>query len=269
MMSGGICRNDRRKLNQIFEQVEALSDVVDKLRMELINLKKVPLNANQEKNVSFEAFAQTEIVTYSLQKNGNEAFNYNHLSNRNVTKNVRTSPLVPMMSDKRSVICTDRCTGKLLKDRVKQAIWRNKTKKYKKCSCKGQCPYALYKLPCNKYRCNSPEKKMDNKISELTLECLSFGKENDFLTFINADAIQKRNDGVANFPSIQNRVDESSSTSSLSADLKANVSNHSSSESIDEFSKRRTARTYTINRTRKNVDFEQQKTGREKIIQVE
>lgn len=255
-MSGEICHNNRRKLNQIFEHVEALSDVVDKLRMEIDLLKKAFLNVNQ-KNVSFEAFAQTKIITYSLQKNDKKTLNCNYLSNRNAMKNVQTSPLVPIISDKRSVTCADRCTSKLLKGHMKQAFLKNKARKCKKCSCKEQCPYTLYKLPCTKYRCNTSERKID-KISDTRV--LKFRKKNNFLTFINADSVQYKNDRrFANFPPIKQKVDESG-TSSLSVNLEINVSNHRNLENINEFFKRRTARTYIINRTRKNDDLKQQET---------
>lgn len=59
-MSKKICRYDQWKLNQILEQVEALSDVVDELRMELNHLKKISLNENRE-NVCSESINENEI----------------------------------------------------------------------------------------------------------------------------------------------------------------------------------------------------------------
>lgn len=47
-MSEEICHRDYDKLDHIFEQVKALSDVVDELRIEVNNLKKVSLSARRE-----------------------------------------------------------------------------------------------------------------------------------------------------------------------------------------------------------------------------
>lgn len=47
-MSKKLCHPDQYKLNQILEQVKALSDVVDELRMALNDLKKTSVNVNRE-----------------------------------------------------------------------------------------------------------------------------------------------------------------------------------------------------------------------------
>lgn len=64
-MSKKICHRDREyKLNQILEQVEALSDVVDELRTELNYLKKIPFNVNQE-NIYFEYVKDNKKIDYA------------------------------------------------------------------------------------------------------------------------------------------------------------------------------------------------------------
>lgn len=52
-MSEEICHRDQDRLDYIFEQVKALSDIVDELRIEVNNLKKVSLRAKRE-DISFE-----------------------------------------------------------------------------------------------------------------------------------------------------------------------------------------------------------------------
>lgn len=47
-MSKKICHPDQYKLNQILEQVKALSDVVDELRIALNDLKKASVNVNRK-----------------------------------------------------------------------------------------------------------------------------------------------------------------------------------------------------------------------------
>lgn len=53
-MSKEICHRDQRKLDEILEQIKALSDVVDELRAELDDLRKISLNTNGE-NVLLES----------------------------------------------------------------------------------------------------------------------------------------------------------------------------------------------------------------------
>lgn len=60
-MSKKICRRDQCKLNQILEQVEALSDVVDELKTELNHLKKISFNVNRE-NVCFESVKENNKI---------------------------------------------------------------------------------------------------------------------------------------------------------------------------------------------------------------
>lgn len=92
------------------------------------------------------------------------------------------------------------------------------------------------------------EKKVDDEINGLMLECLSFEKKKDFPKFINVDTIRNGECFTDSSP-IEIEMDKSS-ISSLSMDLEINICNDL--EDIDEFTKRRKARTYIINRTRKN-----------------
>lgn len=197
---------------------------------------------------------QTEITTCSWPWHENSE-KLSNLPCRNVTENSTQMNSLFMISNDRSVIHSDRFTGELPENRPKQTFLTNKIKKYKKCSCREQCPYALYKLPCNKYRCSTPKKKIDDEINGLILECLSFQKKNNFPTFINVDTAQEKTDRrFAEFSPVKIGIDESS-ISSLSVDLEVKICNdHRNSENIDEFSKRRRARTYIVNKksTRKN-----------------
>lgn len=202
-------------------------------------------------DISFtsDASAQTDIVI-PQQENDKKSYNCNCLASRNITENnEQTSPLL-MINDDQSMISLDRFTNELPKNCVKQTFLKNKIKKYKKCSCEKQCPYALYKLPCNRYRCSTP-KKVNDEICELTFECLSFGERRDFPKFINVDTVQ--NSGCfADSSPIEVEMDESLS-SSLSVDLEVDICNdYCDLENIDEFTKRRKARTYIVNRTNKD-----------------
>jgi len=60
-MSKQICHCDQRKLNQILEQVEALSDVVDELRTELKHLKKLFFYMSHE-NICFESVKENNKI---------------------------------------------------------------------------------------------------------------------------------------------------------------------------------------------------------------
>jgi len=63
-MSKQIYHCDQRKLNQILEQVEALSDVVDELRTELKHLKKLFVYMNHE-NIYFESVKENNKIDYA------------------------------------------------------------------------------------------------------------------------------------------------------------------------------------------------------------
>lgn len=63
-MSRKIYYRDQCKLNQILEQVEALSDVVDELRTELNHLKKISFNINHE-NICFEIIKKNNKIDYT------------------------------------------------------------------------------------------------------------------------------------------------------------------------------------------------------------
>lgn len=62
-MSKKICHHDQYKLNQIFDQVKALSDVVDELRMALNDLKKASLDVNRER-IFFESTKENNKIDY-------------------------------------------------------------------------------------------------------------------------------------------------------------------------------------------------------------
>lgn len=62
-MSKKIYYRDQYKLNQILEQVKALSDVVDELRMALNDLKKASLNVNHQTGF-FESTKKNNKVDY-------------------------------------------------------------------------------------------------------------------------------------------------------------------------------------------------------------
>lgn len=204
------------------------------------------LGNSADTSFTSDTSTQTEITICSWQENNKKLF---YLPCRNVIENSTQVNPLSMISNDRSAIPSDRFIGELSKNRAKQTFLTNKIKKYKKCSCREQCPYALYKLPCNKYRCSTPEKKIDDKINGLTLECLNCQRKNNFPTFINVDTAQEKNDrSFADFSPVKIGIDKSS-ISSLSVDLEVKISNdHRNSENIDEFSKRRRARTYIVNK---------------------
>lgn len=203
------------------------------------------LSNSADTSLSSDAYAQTEIAICSWQ---DEERLLNLPCRKVIENSMQASPL-SMISDDRSVIHSDRFADKLSKNQAKQMFLANKIKKYKKCSCREQCPYALYKLPCNKYKCNTPDKKVDDEINGLTHRCSSFQKKNNFPRFVKVDTVREKNDRrFAEFSPVKIRVDESS-TSSLSVDLEVKICNdHRNSENIDEFPKRRRARTYIVNK---------------------
>lgn len=221
---------------------ESLKDTRNKYIIKDIDINK-ELSNSTDTSFTSDASVQTEIAVW--QETDEKLSN---LSCQNVIENTQTSPL-SMINDDRSVIHSERFTGELSKNRTKYMFLTNKIKKYKKCSCKEQCPYALYKLPCNKYKCSTQIKKVDDEINGLTLECLSFQRKNNFPRFINVDMPRKKSDRrFANFLPVKIKVNESSS-SSLSVDLEVKIHNdYHNSENIDEFSKRRRARTYIVNK---------------------
>lgn len=197
-----------------------------------------------------DASVQTDIVI--SQENDKKSYNCNCLTSRNITEdNEQTNPLL-MTNGDRSVIHLDKFANELSKSPVRQTFLKNKIKKYKKCSCGKGCPYALYKLPCNEYKCSTPKKKIeDNEMGELTLECLSFEEKRDFPKFINVNTVRNSRSFTDSSP-VKIEMDESL-TSSLSVDLEVDICNdYHDLEDVDEFTKRRKARTYIVNKTRKD-----------------
>lgn len=201
-------------------------------------------------DISFtsDASAQTDIAI-SQQKNDKKSYNCNCLASRNITEdNGQINPLLITNGD-RSVIHLDRFANELPKGPTRQTLLKSKIKRYKKCSCRKECPYALYKLPCNKYRCSTPKKKVDDEMNGLMLECLSFEEKSDFPKFINVDTVRDSKSFTDSSP-LKIGMDESL-TSSLSVDLEVDICNDHL-EDVDEFTKRRKARTYIVNRTKKD-----------------
>ncbi|XP_011697632.1 PREDICTED: uncharacterized protein LOC105455765 isoform X4 [Wasmannia auropunctata] len=194
---------------------------------------------------------QTDIAICSRQEDDKKKlYSYcNRLARRNIIgNNKQTSPLI---NNDRSVIYSDRFADEFSKNRVRQTFLKNKIKRYRKCSCGEQCPYALYKLPCNKYRCSTPEKKVDE--IGLSLECLSFGEKKDFPKFINVDTVRNDERFTDSSP-VEVGMDESLA-SSLSVELEVDICNDCcDSENVDEFTERRKARTYLVNRTSPRKD---------------
>lgn len=148
---------------------------------------------------------------------------------------MQANPL-SLITDNRLITHSNWVTSESSKGRVKRAFLRNKSKKYKICSCGSQCPYTLYKLPCcdqNKVL----EEKTDDEVGGLTLECSSFEEKNNFPKFVNIDPRQEEyNVCLADFGANE------SSTSSLSVDLEMDVcaDDRKPEENVtNEFSKRR------------------------------
>lgn len=189
-----------------------------------------------------DAFAQAEITTSHQEDDKNSADS----SCRNVSENsVRTGPL-SSMNDNRHVVHSNQVTDELSRGRVKQTFRRNKSKKYKICSCGSQCPYVLYKLPC----CNqnsAPGKKTDNEVGGLTLECSSFEEKNNFPKFVNIDTGLEDCNGCPS-DSVE------SSTSSISVDLEVNVCGNYDRLKENEFSRRRGIHVINGTRARENDD---------------
>lgn len=235
----------RRKEEEKFLKFDRRNEDINKyidIGEELCNSADTSFTSN--------ASTQADISICSRQDDKKKSRNCNCLTSQNVTENNKQTSPLSMIND-RSVIYSDKFADELSKDHMRQMFLKSKIKKYKRCSCKEQCPYALYKLPCNKYRCSTPEKKINDEISGLTLECLSFREKKDFPKFINVDTVRNSECFTDSSP-IEIGMDKSSTTS-LSMDLEINICNdYCDLEDIDEFTKQRKARTYIINRTRKN-----------------
>lgn len=185
------------------------------------------------RNILFtrNAFTQTEIATCSCQKDNEKLFD------QSVTNNLSTglSDNSPMNHEPRN-----------------ETSLRNKIKKYKKCSCGEQCPYAMYKLPCNKYKRDTSETRANDETDGLALECTNFREKNNFPRFISVDTARKsKNECFANSSPAEIELDEDSS---LSVDLEVRVCHDR--WNVSEFSKRKRARTYMLSRmnTRKIDD---------------
>lgn len=195
-----------------------------------------------------DASTQVDITICSQQEN-NKSHNCNRLVNRNITENNKQTIPLSVINDDRFVIHLDKFADKLSNSFIRKTFLKNKIKKYKKCLCGKQCPYVLYKLPCNKYRYSTLEKKINNEISGLSLECLSFEERRDFPKFISVNTI-RNNQCLTDSSSVEFGMDESL-TSSLSVDLEVDVCNDYFNN-VNEFTEQRKARTYIVNRTKKD-----------------
>lgn len=141
-----------------------------------------------------------------------------------------TDKLLAINNDEVTVY-SDRFINSSRQNREKKELsLKNKLMRYKKCSCKNRCPYALYKLPCDTNWCNKLEKKIDNEINGLTLECASLPEKNNFPKFIQ---IRTRAENDRYFSPVENEEDKSSS-SSLSVHLEVNVCNNHESINVNE-----------------------------------
>lgn len=170
--------------------------------------------------------------------------NSDYLSCRHMSEN-NTQLSSMMMSDDEAIFSSDHISEKSSKTRIKQVLLKNKIKRYKKCSCGSQCPYALYKLPCNKYKCSTLEKEKEYGTGELTLECSNFGEKYNFPKFLTIDTRREKNDKY-----FMDFGTDETSTTSLSVDLEVDVcSDYDNSENVDEFFKQKEAsKTYMVNR---------------------
>lgn len=202
-------------------------------------------------DTSFTSDASTQVdITICSRQENNKSHNCNYLANRNITENNKQTSPLSMINDDRFVIHLDKFAEKLSNNYIRKIFLKNKIKKYKKCSCGKQCPYVLYKLPCNKYRYGTPENKIDDEIGGLTLECLSFEEKRDFPKFISVDTIPNSKCFTDSSP-VEFGMDESL-TSSLSVDLEVGVcKDYFDLDNVNEFTQRRRARTYIVNRMKK------------------
>lgn len=124
------------------------------------------------------------------------------------------------LTDDRLTICPDQsiCGSSNGCRRLQTSLRKRKIRKYKKCSCGRQCPYALYKLPCKRLRgCTDvPERKLYKDDKE----------RNNFPKFISIDTVrgENRDERPADFLSLEIGEDGTSGCpSSLSVDLEVDV----------------------------------------------
>ncbi|XP_011636773.1 uncharacterized protein LOC105426993 [Pogonomyrmex barbatus] len=178
---------------------------------------------------------QTETVVCSQESNERKLDTCNRLANRDVMiDSVQNNPLSSINND-RSMIYLNRF-AELSKNRVKQMFLKNKIKKCRKCSCMERCPYALNKLPCNRYKCSTPKQKVNDEINGLMLECINFKEKNNFPKFIRINTVQNGKCATNSSP-LEVGLNKSS-ISSLSLDLKFNTcSNYCDSKRLSKFIK--------------------------------
>lgn len=235
-------KEKKRRENSLIEFDKRIENDVSKC------IEDISEESENAKDVLFASDASAQIKTTICTWRQENGENSDYPPCRKLKNNTRLGPL-SITSDDGSVVDSDRITGESPKNRVMQTLLKNKLKKYKKCSCGVQCPYALYKLPCDKYKRGTLKERADDESGELTLECLSFGEKSDFPKFVAIDARRRERNDARHFADFG--TDELSSTSSLSVDLEVNVCSdygNRSGTNVDEFSKRRKARTYTVNR---------------------
>lgn len=173
-----------------------------------------------------DAFTQTRIATCSCNKDKQKLRN-RHFNGRIAVMNSVSTSL------------SDNSPMNNARDEMK-----GKIKKYKKCSCGEQCPYAMYKLPCSTgyKQGGTSEARADDETGGLALECASFREKNNFPSFISIDTTRKsKKYFLANSLPVEINED-----SSLSVDPEVRNDARCDPKHVSEFSKRRRARTYIL-----------------------
>jgi len=210
-------------------------------------------NNSSNGSFSFDVSTQASIIPCSWQDDDKELFNLfsdeesfddNHIIYRNLMGNGEQVDPLSVINDNRLAIRSNKSIR-----RPKSYVKRTLFSRRKKCSCGKQCPYKLYKLPCNtniKYGCNTMGKKTDNEINGSTL--IYSQKRNNFPKFISIDTAHERKDKRSADCSFE--IGAGSSISSLSVDLEVCSNYYLENES----SNRERPRTYIVKRinSRKN-----------------
>jgi hypothetical protein len=225
-------------------QKEAKQEYLEFDLRNITEYTKISKELNNSSNASFslDVSTQTSIISYSWQDddkesynlfNDEESFNDNYVVYRNLESGEQVNSL-SAVNNNRLTICSNQSPKRRSpKSRVKRTLLSRK----KKCSCEEQCPYMLYKLPCNtniKYK-YMLEKKVDNEINGSTFDCSQ--KRNNFPKFISINTVQATKDKQSADCSFEIGTD-GSSVSSPSVDL--DICNNYYLE--NEFSKRGKAR---------------------------
>lgn len=130
----------RRKEEQKSLKFDRRNENIDKY----ININE-ELSNSADTSFIFDASTQADITICSRQEDDKKkSHNCNCLTSQNITEN--NEQILSMISNDQSVIYSDKFADELSKNHMRQMFLKNKIKKYKRCSCREQCPYALYKL---------------------------------------------------------------------------------------------------------------------------